>query len=72
MPGIDAVGVARPVRRQLSSPALLNQREGVSSVMPQTMKPLPRRSCRRRRSDAVGGDDVSLTWNLAELCSVIR
>ena len=52
-------------------PMLLNHFEGVSSVTPQTMKPAPRASVQPEPGPAFG-NDVSLTWNLAELCSVIR
>ena len=51
-------------------PMLLNHLDGVSTVTPQTMNPAPGR--RAARVGARVRNDVSLTWNLDELCSVIR
>jgi len=50
-------------------PMLLNHLDGVSTVTPQTMNPAP--GVGQPESGPAFGNDVSLTWNLEELCSVI-
>src|SRR5579884_639614 len=53
-----------------SSPWLFSQRDGVRMVTPQTMNPSPGRA--QGAAAPPGGVEVILTWNLGELCSVIR
>src|SRR3954452_24163451 len=50
-----------------NSPRLFVHFEGVSTVTPHTMKPLP-----GEEHTPSAGTVVSLTWNLGELCSVMR
>ncbi len=54
----------------ISSPWLFSQREGVKTVTPHTMKPCP--CVVQGAVGPPGGFEVILTWNLGELCSVIR
>src|SRR3954470_3744160 len=53
----------------ISSPWLFSQRDGVKMVTPQTMKPAPGVHA---AVTPPAGVEVILTWNLGELCSVIR
>src|SRR3954469_21891402 len=50
-----------------TSPRLFVHLEGVSTVTPQTMNPLP-----GEEHTPSAGTDVSLTWNFGELWSVMR
>src|SRR5579871_389477 len=54
----------------ISRPSWLSQREGVRMVTPHTMKPAPGEG--HPAAIPPGGVEVILTWNLAELCRVIR